>query len=198
MSQKSESAFAQWPYKIILASNSPRRRELMTMAGFTFEVKSKNVEENHPPEKNMEDIPLHLAEKKARAFLPEISDSEIVIGADTIVVLNGKIYEKPLDREHAIAMLSDLSGQTHEVITGVCILSTKKEVGFSEKTKVTFNKLTRAEIEYYVDHYKPFDKAGSYACQEWIGAVAIRRFEGDYFNVVGLPINRVYEELKRF
>src|SRR4051812_16421860 len=185
-------------YKIILASNSPRRKELMTMAGFEFEVKSKNVEENHPPEKNIDEIPLHLAQKKARAFLEELKDDEIVIGADTIVVLEGKIYEKPNDREHAIEMLSVLSGETHEVITGVCILSKKKEIGFSEKTKVTFNPLTREEIEYYVDNYKPYDKAGSYACQEWIGAVAIKRFEGDYFNVVGLPINRVYRELKEF
>jgi septum formation protein len=187
-----------FPYKIILASNSPRRKELMTMAGFEFEVKSKNVEENHPPETNIDEIPVHLAEKKAKAFLDELKENEIVIGADTIVVLNGKIYEKPEDREDAIAMLSILSGQTHEVITGVCILSKKKEISFSERTKVTFNTLSREEIEYYVDNYKPFDKAGSYACQEWIGAVAIKRFEGDYFNVVGLPINRVYRELKEF
>jgi septum formation protein len=185
-------------FQIILASNSPRRKELMTMAGFDFVVKSKNVEENHPAETNIDDIPLHLAQKKARAFADEITDDNVVIGADTIVVLNGKIYEKPNDREHAIEMLSVLSGQTHEVITGVCILSKKKEVSFSEKTKVSFNTLTRAEIDYYVDNYKPYDKAGSYACQEWIGAVAIKRFEGDYFNVVGLPINRVYQELSKF
>jgi septum formation protein len=185
-------------YKIILASNSPRRKELMTMAGFEFEVKSKNVEENHPPEKIIDEIPVHLAQKKARAFLEELKKNEIVIGADTIVVLNGTIYEKPNNREHAVDMLSILNGQTHEVITGVCILSKNKEISFSEKTKVSFNTLTREEIEFYVDNYKPYDKAGSYACQEWIGAVAIKRFEGDYFNVVGLPINRVYLELKEF
>jgi septum formation protein len=187
-----------FPYKIILASNSPRRKELMAMAGFEFEVKSKNVEENHPPETNIDEIPVHLAEKKVRAFLDELKENEIVIGADTIVVLNGKIYEKPEDREDAIAMLSILSGQTHEVITGVYILSKEKEISFSEKTKVTFNPLSLEEINFYVDNYKPYDKAGSYACQEWIGAVAIKRFEGDYFNVVGLPINRVYRELKEF
>jgi septum formation protein len=185
-------------YKIILASNSPRRKELMKMAGFEFEVKSKNVEENHPPEKNIDEIPLHLAQKKAKAFLSELGENEIVIGADTIVVQEGKIYEKPNDKPHAIEMLTALSGKTHEVITGVCILSKQKEVSFSEKTQVTFNALTREEIEYYVEHYKPYDKAGSYACQEWIGAVAIKRFDGDYFNVVGLPINRVYRELKEF
>jgi septum formation protein len=185
-------------YKIILASNSPRRKELMKMAGFEFEVKSKNVEENHPPEKNIDEIPMHLAQKKAKAFLSELGENEIVIGADTIVVLEGKIYEKPNDKPHAIEMLTALSGKTHEVITGVCILSKQKEISFSEKTQVTFNALTREEIEYYVEHYKPYDKAGSYACQEWIGAVAIKRFDGDYFNVVGLPINRVYRELKEF
>jgi septum formation protein len=187
-----------FPYKIILASNSPRRKELMAMAGFEFEVKSKNVEENHPPEKNIDEIPVYLAEKKARVFLDELNENEIVIGADTIVVLNGRIYEKPKDREDAITMLSILSGQTHEVITGVYILSKKKKISFSEKTKVTFNPLSLEEINFYVDNYKPYDKAGSYACQEWIGAVAIKRFEGDYFNVVGLPINRVYRELKEF
>lgn len=185
-------------YKIILASNSPRRKELMRMAGFEFEVKSKNVEENHPAGFAPEEIPQHLAAKKAKAFLPELQENEIVIGADTIVLLNGKIYEKPVDRQDAINMLTALSGQTHTVITGVCVLSKQKEVSFSDVTRVHFNPLTQAEIEYYVDNFKPYDKAGSYACQEWIGAVAIRKFEGDYFNVVGLPINRVYKELKAF
>lgn len=184
--------------KIILASNSPRRKELMTMAGFTFEVKSKNVEENHPAEMNQRDIPVHLAAKKAQAFIDEITEDEIVIGVDTIVLLNGEIFEKPLDRAQAIAMLSALSGQMHEVITGVCILSKHKQILFSELTKVFFNQLTQREIEYYVDKYQPYDKAGSYACQEWIGAVAIKKFDGDYFNVVGLPVNRVYQELKKF
>ena len=184
--------------KIILASKSPRRYELMKMAGFDFTVDSKNVEENHPEGLAPELIPASLATKKAKAFLGELDDDMIVIGADTIVILEGVIYEKPNDREHAIQMLSALSGKMHEVITGVCILSNKKEVVFSETTKVYFNPFTLAEIEYYVDNYKPFDKAGSYACQEWIGAIGIKKFEGDYFNVVGLPINRVYSELKRF
>lgn len=170
----------------------------MTMAGFEFTVDSKNVDETHPEGMAAAEIPAYLAKKKALAFINDISDDTIVIGADTIVILNGKIYEKPNDREHAIEMLSALSGKMHEVITGVCILSRKKEVVFSEKTKVYFNGLRKEEIEYYVDAYKPFDKAGSYACQEWIGAVAINKFEGDYFNVVGLPVNRVYKELKKF
>jgi len=185
-------------HKIILASNSPRRKELMKMAGFEFVVDSKNVDEAHPRGLAAELIPAFLAKKKAHAFIDDISERVIVIGADTIVILNGQIFEKPNNREQAIEMLSALSGQMHEVVTGVCILSKQKEVVFSDTTKVYFNKLTNEEIEFYVDNYKPFDKAGSYACQEWIGAVAINRFEGDYFNVVGLPINRVYQELKKF
>ncbi len=168
------------------------------MAGFEFEVKSKNVDESHPPNMANDWIPEYLAKKKAYAFADEISDNEIVIGADTIVLLNGKIYEKPNDAEHAIEMLSALSGKIHEVITGVCIFSKQKEVSFSEITKVYFNELSEKEIKFYVNLFKPFDKAGSYACQEWIGAVGIKRFEGDYFNVVGLPINRIYRELKIF
>lgn len=184
--------------KIILASKSPRRLELMKMAGIEFTVDSKNVEENHPDGLAPHLIPASLATKKAKAFLPEIDDNTIVIGADTIVILEGIIFEKPNDREHAIKMLTALSGKMHEVVTGVCILSKQKEVIFSETTKVYFNPFTRAEIEYYVDNYKPFDKAGSYACQEWIGAIGIKKFDGDYFNVVGLPINRVYHELNSF
>lgn len=185
-------------HRIILASKSPRRSELMKMGGLEFTVDSRNVNETHPEKVPVELIPEFLARKKAHAFLNEITDNDIVIGADTVVLLNGKIYEKPLDRIHAIEMLSALSGKMHEVITGVCILSREKEIAFSEKTKVWFNELTKNEIEYYIDNFKPFDKAGSYACQEWIGAIAINRFEGDYFNVVGLPINRVYQELKKF
>jgi septum formation protein len=170
----------------------------MKMAGLEFEVDSKNVDESHPANIAAESIPAFLAQKKARAFLYEITDDVIVIGADTIVILEGKIYEKPNDRQHAIEMLTALSGKTHQVITGVCILSKQKEVVFSDTTKVSFNEFSKEEIEYYVDNFKPFDKAGSYACQEWIGAIGIRRFEGDYFNVVGLPINRVYNELRKF
>ena len=183
--------------KIILASKSPRRFELMKMAGFEFVVDSKNVDEAHPPGLSPELIPEFLARKKAEAFRKEISGDTIVIGADTIVLLDGVIYEKPTDRDHAIKMLTTLSGRMHEVITGVYIFTPSKEVVFSEKTKVYFNEISRDEIEYCVDNFKPYDKAGSYACQEWIGAIAIRRFEGDYFNVVGLPINRVYKELKK-
>jgi septum formation protein len=156
--------------KIILASKSPRRSELMRMAGFEFEVRSKDVPEIHPAGVRQEDIPLYLATVKASALLPEISEDEVLIGADTIVLLNGKIYEKPTDREDAIQMISALSGQTHTVITGVCIISKNKKIAFSVATSVTFNVLDQQEIAYYVDNFKPYDKAGAYACQEWIGA----------------------------
>ncbi len=184
--------------KIILASKSPRRSELMLMAGFEFKVRSKDVPEDHPAETKAEDIPLFLAKKKALAVLSEVDENDVVIGADTIVILDGNIYEKPVDREDAIRMISELCGHTHTVVTGVYIASKTKEVGFSETTRVTFNKLTQEEIAHYVDKFKPYDKAGAYACQEWIGAVAIRKFDGDYYNVVGLPINRVYQELREF
>jgi septum formation protein len=183
--------------RILLASKSPRRYELMKMAGFEFQVDSKNVDETHPPGYNPENIPALLAQKKAKAFLNEISNDTVVIGADTIVILDGKIFEKPNDRLHAIEMLTELSGKMHEVVTGVCLLTRSKELVFSETTRVYFNPISRSEIEYYVDNFKPFDKAGSYACQEWIGAIAICKIEGDYFNVVGLPINRVYLELQK-
>lgn len=170
----------------------------MRMAGFEFEVRSKDVAENHPEGIVQEEIPLHLAQKKAKALLEEAVDNEVIIGADTIVILNGVIFEKPINRDDAVRMLGQLSGNMHQVVTGVCIISKLKEVTFSDVTKVYFNKLSQAEIEYYVDNFKPYDKAGAYACQEWIGAVAISKFEGDYYNVVGLPINKVYAELKKF
>ena len=181
---------------IILASNSPRRKDLLSMAGIQFSVQSKNVDENHPDNASLQEIPLLLAQKKAYAFSAEITNEDIVIGADTVVILNNKIYEKPTDRNDAISMLQELCGNTHTVVTGVCIFSKQKEVSFSKSTQVTFNQLTTEEITYYVDNFKPYDKAGSYACQEWIGAVAISKFDGDYFNVVGLPINEVYKVLK--
>lgn len=187
-----------FPFSIILASGSPRRKELLAMAGVTFEVRTKNTDETHPPDSRPEDVPMVLAHRKAAAFADEILQNQVVIGADTIVILQNEIFEKPRNRDEAILMLQKLSGQTHTVVTGVCILSTNKRVVFSESTQVTFNILTNEEITYYVDYYKPFDKAGSYACQEWIGAVAIKKFNGDYFNVVGLPVNKVYATLKEW
>lgn len=183
--------------RIVLASKSPRRYELMKMAGLNFEVITKDVEEIHPAGVAPEDVPLHLAKLKAEALSEHLATHDVIVGADTVVILNGRIYEKPKDRNDAINMLEQLSGNVHKVVTGVCLLTKNAEVSFTETTRVHFNELNRAEIEYYVDNYKPYDKAGSYACQEWIGAVGIARFDGDYFNVVGLPINRVYKELKQ-
>ncbi|MFN8310653.1 MAG: Maf family protein [Chitinophagales bacterium] len=182
--------------KVILASKSPRRKDLLEMAGISFEIRTKEVSEDHPAGVRAEDIPLFLAQKKANAIKLELNADEVVIGADTVVILNGKIYEKPTDEADAIRMLSELSGQTHTVITGVCLISKEKEISFSDRTEVTFHLLTEEEITSYVRKYKPFDKAGSYACQEWIGAIGIARFNGDYFNVVGLPVSRVYAALK--
>ncbi len=184
--------------KIILASKSPRRSELMKMAGFSFEVRSKDVPEVHPANTLPEEIPAYLAKLKGSALVAELSDDEVLVGADTIVILDGKVYEKPVDREDAIRMISELCGHTHKVVTGVYIADKAKEVVFSETTYVTFNELTSEEVAYYVDNYKPYDKAGAYACQDWIGAVAIRKLDGDFYSVMGLPINRVYAELKGF
>lgn len=184
--------------QIILASKSPRRADLLRMADIDFVVASKNTPETHPQGVPPHQIPQYLATQKAMAFLPEIDDHHLVIGADTIVICDGLIFEKPTDAADAQRMLLALSGKTHTVVTGVCILSKHKQIAFSETTEVTFNTITPEEAAYYVSRYQPFDKAGSYACQEWIGAVAIKKFNGDYFNVVGLPVNRVYAELKNF
>jgi septum formation protein len=179
---------------IILASSSPRRHYLMKEAGFVFDVKKPEVEENFPSEMPVQDVAVYLAHKKAEFFRPHIID-EIVITADTVVVLGERILNKPENREEAIQMLNDLSGNTHTVITGVCILSKEKEKIFQDHTEVTFKKLTMAEIIFYVDQYKPYDKAGAYGAQDWIGMIAIERIQGSYFNVMGLPIHKIYQEL---
>lgn len=183
--------------KIILASGSPRRKELLLMAGFNFEVRVKNTDETHPSNALPKDIPALLAERKALAFFDEIKD-EIIIAADTIVIIENMILEKPNTREEAIAMLQQLSGKRHDVVTGVCILTKEKKMIFSEQTAVFFNVLSLEEIVFYVDKFKPYDKAGGYACQEWIGAIGIARFDGSYHNVVGLPTATLYQKLKNF
>jgi septum formation protein len=182
---------------IILASSSPRRQYLMTEAGFVFKVQKPDVEETFPDDMPVEDVAVYLAKKKAAFFQRTISD-EIVITADTIVVLQSKILNKPATREEAISMLSSLSGNVHTVITGVCILSAEKEIKFQDHTKVMFKRLSSEEIAFYVDHYKPYDKAGAYGAQDWIGMVGVESIHGSYFNVMGLPIHRVYQELKNW
>jgi septum formation protein len=182
---------------LILASSSPRRQYLMKEAGFDFTVEKPDVEEDFPSTMPVEQVAKYLAAKKAEFFRPQIHD-EIIVTADTVVILSGKIMNKPSDRAEAIHMLSSLSGKTHLVMTGVCILSKEKEESFDDTTEVTFQPLTKKEIEFYVDNYKPYDKAGAYGAQDWIGMVAIQRISGSYFNVMGLPIHKVYEHLKRW
>jgi len=179
---------------LILASSSPRRQYLMKEAGFIFTVEKPDVDENFPLELPTDQVAKYLAEKKAEFFRLAMKD-EIVLTADTIVLFENKILNKPVDRREALSMLSDLSGNTHKVITGVCILSKEKEESFDDTTEVTFQKLTKQEIEFYVDNYQPYDKAGAYGAQDWIGMVAIQKIVGSYFNVMGLPIHKVYQHL---
>lgn len=167
----------------------------MKEAGFDFRVEKPETDETFPADMPVEQIARYLAAKKAEWFKPIIRN-EIVITADTVVIVDNTILNKPANREEAIQMLTTLSGRTHRVITGVCILSKEREEIFDDTTDVTFQPLDRSEIEYYVDHYKPYDKAGAYGAQDWIGMVAIRSINGSYFTVMGLPIHKVYQHLK--
>lgn len=174
--------------KIILASGSPRRRDLLTGAGYTFEVRVPDVDETPPPEMRVEEVPEHLARKKAAA----VSESgAVIIAADTVVLLDGEILGKPVDEEDAVRMLQRLSGRTHTVVSGVCIRRDDALDSFSTSTDVVFRPLTDEQIRHYVAEFKPFDKAGSYAIQEWIGFIGIEGIRGDYYNVMGLPIGEV-------
>ena len=184
-------------YKIILASNSPRRKELLGGLGIDFDVRTlQGIDESYPSTLKGEDIPMHISAKKAEAYRATMADNEMIITADTIVYDNGEVLGKPKDREDAVRMLRQLSGHAHEVITGVSILTKSDTVQFASTSKVYFASLTDEEIYYYVDTYKPFDKAGAYGIQEWIGFFGVTRIEGSYFNVMGLPIQRLYTELK--
>jgi septum formation protein len=183
-------------YKIILASRSPRRQQLLRELGLKFDVVIREYEELYPEGMSGEEIARYVAHEKAASFKKEISDNEIVIAADTIVWCNNKVLGKPLNREDAICILKEISGNTHEVITGVSLRTQSKEFSFSESTKVTFEALSDEEISYYIDNYKPFDKAGAYGIQEWIGIIACSHIDGSYFNVVGLPVQRLYKELQ--
>lgn len=180
--------------KIILASNSPRRRELLGGLGVDFEVKVINgVDESYPPTLPADSVAEYIAAEKARAYT--VADGELLITADTVVVVDGDILGKPKGRDGAIAMLHRLSGKTHHVVTGVCITTRSEQRRFSVSTGVAFRQLSDAEIEYYVDRYKPFDKAGAYGIQEWIGYIGVTSINGSYYNVMGFPVQRVYEEL---
>ncbi|CAM3547174.1 Maf-like protein [Flavobacterium saliperosum] len=185
-------------YNIILASGSPRRQQFFKDLDLDFEIRLKEVEEIYSEDLKAEEITNYLAELKANVFVGELSDNDILVTSDTIVWHENKALGKPKNYEDAFKMLQSLSGKTHEVITSVCIRTNTKTDTFYEVTKVTFNPLTEEAITYYLDNYKPFDKAGSYGIQEWIGLVAIARIDGSYANVVGLPVDKVYQHLLTF
>jgi septum formation protein len=185
-------------HKIVLASKSPRRQELMKGLDISFEVRTMEVDESFPPALQREEIPLFLSKVKAQAFLPEMKENEVVITADTVVWVNDHVLNKPEDRDEAIAMVNELSGNQHVVYTGVTITAKDKALSFYDETKVYFEALTQEEIEYYIDKYQPYDKAGSYGVQEFIGYMGINKLEGSYFNVMGLPVHQVYKKLMEF
>ncbi len=182
---------------IILASQSPRRKQLLEWAEVPFEIMVKPTEETYPEGLTAEDVSVHIAREKAKAVQTAVP-GRIILAADTIVVLGDEIIGKPNDREDAVKILSRLSGSTHRVITGVVLTEGKKEIVFADITEVDFHSLTQDQISFYVDKYQPYDKAGAYAIQEWIGVVGIRSVRGDFYNVMGLPVSRVVQALKKF
>ena len=185
-------------YNIVLASNSPRRKELMSGLGVDYVVKTlPDVDESYPDTLQGTEIPAYISREKADAYKSLIQPDELLITADTIVWLNGEVLGKPKGREGAIDMLRKLSGTSHQVITGVCLTTSDWQKSFTSVTDVTFATLTEEEIIYYVDKYTPMDKAGAYGVQEWIGFIGVESISGSYFNVMGLPIQRLYQELKR-
>lgn len=185
-------------YKIILASQSPRRIELLNGLNIKFEVQVLDVNEDFPAQMVGVDIPMYLAEKKANAYKHIMDEHTMIITADTIVWHEGKVLGKPVDETDARRMLRALSGKTHQVITGVCISTLQRRKVFHVISDVRFARLTEVEIEYYLHNFKPYDKAGSYGVQEWIGFVGVEHINGSYFNVMGLPVQRLYNELKRW
>ena len=191
-------AFTTIPWNIILASKSPRRQNLLKELGFDFEIKTKEIAEDYSSELKREEVAVYLSELKAKAFKDELTPNDLIITSDTIVCLNNEIIGKPTDRTDAIKMLGKLSGNKHEVITAVTLLSQNKQKTFYEVTEVYFKSLSTAEIECYIDNYQPYDKAGSYGIQEWIGYIGIEKINGSYFNVMGLPVKRLYDEILQF
>ncbi len=182
--------------KIVLSSNSPRRKELLGELGIDFEVRViEGIDETYPKELSVEEVPQYIAREKARVYI--VGKDEVLLTADTVVVLGNEIMGKPHDEADAMRMLRQLSGKTHQVITGVCLKTSDKQVTFSDITDVSFADLTDEEIKFYVDNFRPLDKAGAYGIQEWIGLAGVTGIKGSYFNVVGLPVHRVYAELKK-
>lgn len=184
--------------KLILASKSPRRQQLMQMMGIDFELRTKSVEENFSPDTPVEEVPKLLAEKKARAFSSEIRANELILTADTVVIFQNEILGKPQGLSEAKQTLQKLSGQTHQVVTGVCLYSQVQSITFSDSSLVFFEQLSKGEIDYYLQVAPPMDKAGAYGIQDWIGLIAVKRMEGCYYNVMGLPIARLYQEIKKY
>lgn len=185
-------------YHIILGSQSPRRKELLAGLNLNFEVQVIDVEETYPKQMVGVDIPMFLAEKKANAYRTHMDNQTLLITADTIVWHEGKVFGKPADKAEAVRMLKAISGKTHQVITGVCISTLNHRKTFHVISEVRFARLTQDEIEYYLSNYKPYDKAGSYGVQEWIGFVGVEHIDGSYYNVMGLPVQRLYAELKKW
>ena len=182
--------------KIVLSSNSPRRKELLGELGIDFEVRViEGIDETYPKELSVEEVPQYIAREKARVYI--VGKDEVLLTADTVVVLGNDIMGKPHDEADAMRMLRQLSGKTHQVITGVCLTTNDKQVTFADVTDVSFADLTDEEIKYYVDNFRSLDKAGAYGIQEWIGLAGVTGIKGSYFNVVGLPVHRVYAELKK-
>ena len=185
-------------FNIILGSSSPRRNELLKSLGFDFIINPSNADENYPLNLKGHEIPVFLAEKKASSFNGVLTETDLLITADTIVWCEGEIFNKPINFEEGKLMLQTLSGKMHEVFTAVCLKSANKQIIFYDATKVYFKKFTNEEIEYYLNKYKPYDKAGSYGVQEWIGYIGIEKIEGSFYNVMGLPVKKLHEELMKF
>ncbi|WP_423128417.1 Maf family nucleotide pyrophosphatase [Gaoshiqia sp. Z1-71] len=185
-------------YRLVLASKSPRRQNLLRGLGLEFEVRPADLEEFYPEELGMTAIPVYLAQLKADALKDTLQDNELLITADTIVWKDDKVLGKPGSKEEAIQILQELSGSQHQVITGMHLQSTTKKISFHAVTEVWFDELTEEEIVWYVEKYKPYDKAGAYGIQEWIGYVGINKIEGSFYNVMGLPVHKLYQYLKEF
>ena len=185
-------------YDYILGSKSPRRQQLLKSLGIDFKVQLKDVEENFPDSLPIKEIPVFLAKLKAVPFLSELKENDLLITADTVVCLGGEVLGKPSGFNHAKQMLSQLSGNEHQVISGVCLSSIQKQKTFYSVSNVQFKTLTEAEIDFYISKYQPFDKAGAYGIQEWIGTIGITHIEGSFYNVMGLPVQKLYEEIQKF
>lgn len=186
-------------YEIVLASNSPRRKELLQRMGVNFKVRTLfGIDESYPDSLRGEDIVCYISRNKAKAYQSSMAPNELLITADTIVYVDGEVMGKPKNAEQAKEMLHKLSGKTHQVITGVTIVTAERTENFGVTSQVKFTNITDEEINFYVDNYLPFDKAGAYGIQEWIGIVAVEEIKGSYFNVVGLPVQRLYQKLKTF